>query len=151
MAAAEDGSALDHGCELAHVARPRGATERVELARRRGERRPRETYTRGVREVQRERRNVSRSVAQRRDPDGDGTDPVPQIQAKRAIRAHCTEIAMGRCDHTDRSAQHLRAADAGERSLLEDTEETDLRGQRFIMLRDARDGVTWKAVAIHVE
>src|SRR5262249_33814704 len=72
-------------------------------------------------------RDVLRSVAQRRHPDGEDVEAIEEIWPERARRAAGRELAIRRGDDSHVDPHRLGSPDAFELRLLEDAEESGLR------------------------
>ncbi len=98
VAAADQHGALDPLPELTHVARPRLRLQPAPRRRRQREPIAAIDVAERLQEARGENRNVGRTLAQRRQVDGDQVDAIEQILAKFAARHHVRQRAVGRRD-----------------------------------------------------
>ena len=130
--AAEDHAALDDVLEFAHVPRPIVGREHFDcflgdradsLAKLASEAKDR---------VARQQRNVVAPFPQRRNVNGKHVHPIVQVGAEFLIGDQLSQIAIGGGDHTHIDMKRFRAADALERSILQNAQELGLELQRQV-------------------
>ena len=131
--AGRDGTrALDRVLQLPNVARP----EIVEQARERAgcvaNDRPAETRRRLGQEITGERRELVRSLAERRHVQIDHTQPVIQIAPIPVLRDVLEEIPVRGRDEADIDGPHPGVAETHHLALLDDAQEFDLHRRRDV-------------------
>src|SRR6185436_17184045 len=132
VAFGENRRALDAVLQLAHVPRP-GIAHQVLFRGRRQHQRPLvQVAAEFVDEVPRQRRNVGRTIAQRRNDDRKHRQPEIQILAVLPRRHGGLQVPVRRRHHAHVDVQRRRAADALERLLLERAQDLRLQRQRQI-------------------
>src|SRR4029077_14064342 len=113
----------DDVAQLADVAGPRVARERLERLRRKSTRLPAVLIRDDLREVLGEQRHVLEALAQRRHGDREDEDAVIQILPERALLDERFEIAVRRDEDARVDDDRLLAADALELAFLQQPQE----------------------------
>src|SRR6185437_9743829 len=126
-------AALNRILELADIAGPAVAAERVERRQRKsGEIVAAEFAREGAAEMLGQHRNVLAPLAQRRDGDDVEREAVEEVAAEAARFGQGGEIDVGRSNHADIDALRGVAADALEGAVFDDAQDLLLHRQRGV-------------------
>ena len=132
LIAAQDERALDRVLELAHVAGPGVAGERVaRVSASAGAERPCSSAVE-AREVLGERHDLGRAIAQRRHDEREAADAEQQVLAEPAGADLGFEVAVRRGDEARVGRDFGRAADARDHLALEDAQQLGLERERHL-------------------
>ena len=149
-AARERREARDRVLELAHVARPVRARERVDERRLERDVAEPEPLAVAARELDGEGRDVVLAVAQRRDDEFDDGEPVVEVLAERARLGLGEQVAVGRRDDAHVDLLDPARADGLDLAFLEDAEQLGLDRERQLadLVEDQRAAVGLREEAL---
>jgi len=126
---ADDGGALQHVLQLAHVSRPGVPQERAHRGLSQPFRRQPVVAADLLEERMGQLGDVLAPPAQRRHPDGDDVEPEVEILAEAAPGGQLAQIAVAGRQHAHVDPHRARAADAHELPLLQHAQELRLRAE----------------------
>ena len=129
LAVAHEHRPLDDVLQLADVAGPVVADERVDRRRRDALDLLAVIGRELLDEVVGEQQDVGLPLAQRRDEDGEDVEAVEQILPQRAVRDRRLHVLVGGGDQPDVDLDRLGAAEPLELALLQRAQQLDLRGE----------------------
>src|SRR5436190_19358044 len=124
---AHDERVFDRAAQLAHVAGPRVAADRIHRRPRHAFDPPEPAVVHPLDEVPEERLDVSSALAQRRQEEGDHPHTVAQVLAEATFRDLAGEGLVGRRDHPHVHRDRARGAHGHEVLLLHHAQELSLQ------------------------